>query len=202
MLSRRRDRSRGAALLEAAVILPLLLTLVFGILEFGYAFKTRLTIGNMSVSGARAGSGFGADVTSDFSILAAVRHAAAGMPDSQIDVVVVYRASGPGDRVPNACLSTSVTNTASTRGCNRYVGSDLGRPESDFGCVNAFGAEVQVDRFWCPTDRKIALTGANGPPDYIGVYVKGRHDTFSGMFGDTYTFTRDTVIRIEPRSLR
>jgi Flp pilus assembly protein TadG len=40
---RRVDRRRAAALVEFAVVLPLLLTVLFGIIEFGQLFKVRLS---------------------------------------------------------------------------------------------------------------------------------------------------------------
>ncbi len=44
---------RGAAAVELAVVLPLLLTLVFGIIEFGWVFMVRGTLTNSSREGAR-----------------------------------------------------------------------------------------------------------------------------------------------------
>ena len=44
---------RGAAAVELAVVLPLLLTLVFGIIEFGWVFMVRETLTNSSREGAR-----------------------------------------------------------------------------------------------------------------------------------------------------
>jgi hypothetical protein len=58
------------------------------------------------------------------------------------------------------------------------------------------------DNYWCPTTRKYALSGTNGPPDYVGVYVVGVHHNLVGLFGASFTFSNDTVIRIEPRALR
>lgn len=40
---RRGARRRGAALVEFAIVLPLLLTVLFGIVEFGQLFKVRLS---------------------------------------------------------------------------------------------------------------------------------------------------------------
>lgn len=184
--------------------MPVLVTVILGIIEFGYAFHTRLTIKNMSLVGARAGSGLASEVYSDYSILQAVERATSGLQRDRIETIVVYRATGPNDRVPEACKTSSVPNSEHTRGCNRYTPSDFDLTEDAFGCVNAGGHEVQIDRFWCPTTRKIALlpTSPNGPPDYVGVYIKGRHDALTGLFGDSWTFTSDTVIRIEPRTLR
>ena len=44
---------RGAAAVELAVVLPLLLTLVFGIIEFGWVFMIRETLTNSSREGCR-----------------------------------------------------------------------------------------------------------------------------------------------------
>ncbi len=44
---------RGAAAVELAVVLPLLLTLVFGIIEFGWVFMVRETLTNSSREGCR-----------------------------------------------------------------------------------------------------------------------------------------------------
>ena len=44
---------RGAAVVELAVVLPLLLTIVFGIIEFGWVFMVRETLTNSSREGCR-----------------------------------------------------------------------------------------------------------------------------------------------------
>lgn len=47
---------RGQALVELALVLPLLLTLVMGIVDVGYLFNHQLTLTNASREGARLGS--------------------------------------------------------------------------------------------------------------------------------------------------
>ena len=49
-------KSNGAALVELAIILPLLLLLVFGVFEFGRAIHTKNIITNMSREGANLAS--------------------------------------------------------------------------------------------------------------------------------------------------
>jgi Flp pilus assembly protein TadG len=49
----RRDRERGAALLEAAVTIPLILMISVGIFEFGRAYQTSQVLTNASREGAR-----------------------------------------------------------------------------------------------------------------------------------------------------
>jgi hypothetical protein len=46
-------RARAAAVVEFAVILPLLLVILFGIIEYGYVFMVRLTLQNAAREGAR-----------------------------------------------------------------------------------------------------------------------------------------------------
>jgi hypothetical protein len=195
---------RGAVLVEAALITPIILALVFGTLEMGYAFYGKLTVNHMSVAGARAASGGANDVLSDYDMLQAVNGASTGMSASDITMVVVYRATVPTDRVPTACKTASVTNTSSIQGCNRYTGSDIALASTQFGCTGPPGPASKIDHYWCPTSRKTALlaTSPNGPPDYVGVYVEAIHHNLTGLFGATYTFKSDTVMKIEPRTLR
>ena len=199
-----KGRERGAVLVEAAILTPVVLALVFGTMEMGYAFYGKLTVNHMSVAGARAASGGANDVLSDYNMLQAVKSAATGMSNNDISLVVVYRASSPDDRVPSNCLTASVTNTSSVRGCNRYTAASLSLASTQFGCVGPPGPTTKIDIFWCPTIRKSALLpdAGNGPPYYVGVYVKGIHHNLFGVFGASFTFTSDTVIKIEPRTLR
>ncbi len=198
---RRRDRERGSSLVEAAIVAPLVFLLIYGVMETGYAFFGRETVNNMSVVGARSGSGEANDVLADYAILQSVKSGATGIGTNRITMVVVYRATSPDERVPTACKTGSVTNTASIRGCNRYLSGDLALAADQFGCVGPPGPTTKKDNYWCPTTRKTALQGSNGPPDYIGVYVEAEHQNLTGLLGDSFTFTTDTVIRIEPRTL-
>ena len=58
VLCRKKEKARsegGAAALEMALLLPLLLLLIMGILEFGYVFFVDLTLTNAVREGARVG---------------------------------------------------------------------------------------------------------------------------------------------------
>ena len=46
-------RERGAAIVEFAVVLPLLLTVLFGIIEYGWIFMVRQTLQNAAREGCR-----------------------------------------------------------------------------------------------------------------------------------------------------
>ena len=51
---RRHDPERGAAAVEFALVLPLFLVLVFGIVDFSRAFNVQLTVSDAAAEGARA----------------------------------------------------------------------------------------------------------------------------------------------------
>lgn len=190
---RRHLGERGAAVIEAAFVTPVFLLLVFGVIEGGNGLHERLSVANMSLVGARSGSGNGADALSDYQVLTAIKRGAGGVAPSQVTTIVIYKATGPSDVVPTACKTASVAAL-----CNRYTGADLAKASSDFGCV---GTPAKIDNPWCPTLRKTALNGVNGPPDHIGVYVKASHSNVTGVLGSGITFESDTIMRIEPRTL-
>ena len=47
------ERARGAAVVEFAVVLPLLLTILFGIMEYGWVFMVRQTLQTAAREGVR-----------------------------------------------------------------------------------------------------------------------------------------------------
>ncbi|MGB7157933.1 MAG: TadE/TadG family type IV pilus assembly protein [Tepidisphaeraceae bacterium] len=54
-IGRRRRLRRGGAVLEAALVLPIILTLSFGMIEFGYFFFVKHTLQSAARDGARVG---------------------------------------------------------------------------------------------------------------------------------------------------
>ena len=68
-------RRRGAAVLEAALVLPLLMVVLFGSIEFGYAFFVKHSLQNAARSGARVG----VVADSNAEVQAAVNNALTGM---------------------------------------------------------------------------------------------------------------------------
>lgn len=190
---RRAGGQRGAALVEAAILTPVFFLMVFGIIEFGLAFHDKLTAANMSRAGARAATTVGNDLLADQQLVQAVNKAAGALRRSDIQYVVVYRAASPSARVPSGSCAAGIASDFDD--CNVYRPVDFDDLASSFGC-----GPSALDRFWCPTGRKVASSVATGgPPDHIGIYVKVRHDNLTSLFGSGYDFTDDTVLRIEAR---
>src|SRR5436305_6878790 len=84
-LSRLRRRTqRGAALVEAAIVLPVLITLTLGVIEIGFIFKDSLTISSAVRSGVRIGAADGATGQADYDILSAVKSGSGAVSSSAI----------------------------------------------------------------------------------------------------------------------
>lgn len=201
-LRRARQRGeRGATLVEAAFLLPLFFFLVFGILEFGFAFKDYLTLANATRDGARTGTTAGNQPNADYLILREIQAAASAMPDGSIERIVIFHAAGPESDVPAGCKAGTASSGSGTPdydgACNVYTPSDFALDADEFDCG---GPGSAPDGDWCPLVRKVAVTGSQGPPDYLGIWMEVRYDYITGLFpGGGMTFTDTTIMRIEPR---
>lgn len=190
---RRRRDERGAALVELVLVVPVLLLLVVGIAEFGLGWKDSLTVANAMRAGARVGSSAANGRTADYEILQSIRAATASLPDGTIEQVVVYRADGVDGEIPLTCAQGTPGPT-----CNVYTEADLVRPATDFAGTTTctFGSP---DQSWCPTDRLARQSGVGGPPDYLGVWIRVRHDFITNFFGGSMQITDSAVMRLEPQ---
>ena len=81
-MQKRSDGDRGATIVEAALVYPLLFLAIFAIVEFGFAFKDWLSVSHAAREGARAGATYGDDPAADMLILRDVEQPEAQMPDS------------------------------------------------------------------------------------------------------------------------
>ncbi len=196
-----RRGERGAAFLEAAIITPLFFTLIFGIFEFGLLFRDSLTTTNAGKQGARSASVSGQRPDADYLILRSIEHGLQAMGTDELELIVVFRASGPDDVVPPSCLVSSQLDAGpGTLACNRYTPAHLaldiddsaGDDVGNFRC-----STTAVDRYWCPADRETSISGG---VEYVGVYVETSHSYITGLFGGGTTLTETTILRLEPES--
>lgn len=190
-LRTRARTQRGAALVEAVLITPIFLLVLFGTFEFSLALRDYLALQSGSRAAVRVGSTAGNAGMADFDLLAAYKQGAKALQGSStLSEIVVWKATGPNDTLSagDPCLTSSVAGR-----CNRYDASSLTQPSTKFGCGTG-----TLDGYWCPTTRKIRQSD---PPDYIGVYVRIVHQNPTGIFGASRTFTEQNVMRLEPQRL-
>jgi hypothetical protein len=179
---RRRSGERGAALVEAAIITPLLLLLIFGVIEFGFLFKDALTLANATRSGARVGSSSANDPLADYNILKAIEPSKSF---AKINDIVVYKADGPDGTVPPNCINSGVAGL-----CNHYTAADLSIDQASFLSPGFFQSQD-----WPSSARQCSPTSPGGP-DYLGVWVNAQHNSTVGFF-PSRTLHDYTVMRVE-----
>jgi len=95
-LTTKRDKDRGATLVESAIVFGLLFLALFAVIEFGLAFKDWLSVSHGSREGARAGATFGQDPAADILILRAVEDVMAPVGLKTGSDVRIYNASPSG----------------------------------------------------------------------------------------------------------
>ena len=169
---------RGAILVEAAFVLPVMILFVMAIIEFGLAFKDLQTVFTATRVGARTASaeprqfGYANDVAN------AVKTSLSAIPSGQWQELWVYKARSDG--------KPDTGNFTSCGTCVRYHWD---------------GANWIKDQDTWPasgTGSQYACGGVTPGPDALGVYLKVRHDMLTGFFGSTKTLTDNTVVRLEP----
>jgi hypothetical protein len=97
---RRSDRSRGQELVEFAIVLPLLLLVVFGILDLGRLFHALITTTNAAREGARYGIIYPDDLTGiDFVTRREAQNSGITLDPGASSVSVTYP-QGFGEHLP------------------------------------------------------------------------------------------------------
>ncbi len=161
---------RGAAMVEMALVMPLLLMLVFGIIEFGLAFQSRLTIGNATQSSARVGSAMGTDDRADIEVLRALEQGLFQLPNSGKDIIKeawIYKATASGDPA-SACPGTY---------CNVYTYNPALTCRWD-PCPDPDDAAHTHGGGWDPANRNATV----GSLDVLGVDIYFSHTWIVGSF--------------------
>lgn len=90
-----KENQKGQSIVEFALVVPLLLIFVMGIIEFGFMFNAYLTISNASREAAR----LGALGETDIAIELRVDTVASRLDESRITVTVTPSARDRGDMV-------------------------------------------------------------------------------------------------------
>jgi Flp pilus assembly pilin Flp len=172
-----RSDDRGTAAVESAFLISLVLVpLVLGAVEFGFAFRDWLSVSAATREGARVGSAAGTLPNADCLILEATAGALLAVEDDQVQQVWIYDTNSTG-----------------------VVGSkQVFRPAvpTDNPATLVCGTWVQLESGWPPASRDNTGTTV----DFIGVRIVFGHDWITNApgFGGTVTWQDDTIMRLEP----
>ncbi len=179
----KKDKEKGASLIEASILLPMLILLAVGLSEVGFLVIDYLTVSNAAREGARTGAaaadyddpitGFDADDL----ILESVEEAACNLKFGELLEVSIFKADGNGDPVTG---SVNIYEPA-------VGGLACGVPANGLVCVNGCP--------WTPSSRDRI------PPvfDVLGVEVVFEHSDVTGFFPfPTITWRETAIMQIEP----
>jgi hypothetical protein len=178
------------------LLLPVLVLLTFGAIEYGLIYHDELRITTAARSGARIGvadknqAGVAVNSDDDWQILQAVQ-AALGNLGGKVVYVSIYNAGTNANGTPPAGC-TGAGASSQTGWCNVYVPADLSMTAAQLAATTNYAA-------WPPSSRSVSLdTGTGAEPTYLGVEVETTHNYVSGLFGSSRTILERSVFRFEP----
>jgi Flp pilus assembly protein TadG len=177
---RARREERGSVIVEAAIIVPLLIMLTFGAIEYGLAFRDSASVASSTRAGARLASALTGQDTFAANASAAVSDSLKDMANTKPTMLVIYRANSNGD-VPGGSYTTCDD-------CFQYTWNATTRTWT--GPTNASSA------WWTAAEQK--TDACTGTLPSVGIYVKSTHTFVTALFGTSKTVDHKTVMRLEP----
>lgn len=173
----RRDE-QGATIVEAAIIIPLLILLTFGAIEFGIGFRDSAAVAGATRSGARIASAMTGQT--DFA-----NYTQLSVSDSLKDLLhadpislTIYKADANGNPLGSFDSCTDCFTYTWNAGSKTWSGP-AGDP-------------------WTVAEQKSMVCGNTLPA--VGVRVLAKQSFITGLFGGGKNFDHKTVMRLEPIS--
>jgi len=178
-------RERGASLVEASLVFPILILLVMGTLEIGLAFKDYLTVSYISREGARLGALAGDDPEADCAILEGIGNLATSKDLDRIAEIQIFKADeGSG--------AQGLTNVATYNPGKDPTICNVPSTVLDGWTISPVA--------WSPTSRQ--TTVGTDTLDIIGVRVILNRSWVTGFppFRGTSVIDESTLTRLEPQA--
>lgn len=207
---RRAAGDRGAAVVEFALAVPVLVVLVLGIMEYGLAFREDNRLERTTSAAARTGGTLANYKYSDFEILKTIDAATANLDNVELIKVIVYKTTSLTGAVPASCLAIS-PSASSASGvpnlCNVYSRQQVENDNRESGFPGrAIGSPTSCtggwDTNWCPMSPSPPAAQSRErrrpTPDYLGVYVEAQYSGVTDLVPATLTMTQQAVFAIEP----
>jgi Flp pilus assembly protein TadG len=175
---------RGGAAVEAALVTPLVMALVFGIIEMGFVFKDYLAVAGAVRAGARIASASPRMTTFAQSAANKVAKTGGAINFNDVQQLWVYKVDpanpaadkplGPGD-FSNCTVCVKFNWDAGTK------------------------AFVMTSDTWAASSQNACSSSSiGGPPDRIGLYLQLRHDAMTGLVFDTLNISEASILSLEP----
>jgi Flp pilus assembly protein TadG len=172
---------RGATLVEAAIILPVLILTIVGLLELGLVFKDFLGVSFAAREGARVGSLAGNDIDADCDIVQAIVGDLGSelVDDGTVTDIRIFK----GDQT-NGNPVPGFTNVWT------YIGND------PTDCTDWLASPNP----WSSITRDVSV-GVT-PLDILGVTINATHNYVTGIppFTGSINLSETAIQRLEPES--
>jgi Flp pilus assembly protein TadG len=172
---------RGAAAVEAALVTPVVMALLFGIIELGFLFKDYLAVAGSVRAGVRIASAN--PRTSTFAQVAANEVASTGgaMNLNDVQQMWVYKVDTVTDK-PIGFTDFS--------GCTVCVKFRWDAPTKAFISTS--------DNWPASTQNACSSVSVGGPPDRIGVYLQLKHNAFTKFIFTSVNIAEASILTLEP----
>ncbi len=180
LMARLRMRSEaGASAAEAAIVTPVVVAMLFGIIEFGMLFKDYLGSEAMVRAGVRLASA--SPRTTTFAQDTANRMQQTGTVLSPTNVMElwVYKANTAND------FPIGFSDYSNCTTCVKFAW-DTGTQKFAPSYSN-----------WTALQQNACTRASGGPPDRIGVYLKVRHNSLTGII-QPVMITEGAAMYLEP----
>lgn len=116
-----RNGERGAVVVEAALVTPLLFFMIFLIIETGPLFLLWSSNKHATQEGARMATVAGSTSNADYNVLKAMR-SPLGPVGNRLNFIILFRANGPYDTVPMECVNEAEAAVAANLNSDTAVG--------------------------------------------------------------------------------
>ena len=199
-------RDAGAVAVEAALITPILIALVFGMIEFSLLLRDNVATTSLVRTGARIASaeprvGSAASCKNEATVPScfaqdasdAIERAGSALPKNSIDYIRVYLANPKGYPSQSSAWSSDTTSTfdvTCSAYCLQYKWVD--------GSGTTPGRFTYQAGSWDPTSINACINDANAMA--VGVYMKVTHAALTGLFFKDFTIEDHAVMKFEPKT--
>lgn len=186
-MARRRARGeRGATLVEVAIVLPVIMMLLFGIIEYSSAYNDASVVTDATRQGGRVASTLGGQLSSSGAtpvnqmITDAVATALKVLPKDTPQALWIYEANSGGYPLPSSQTSMGTCTT----NCWKYTWNQTTETWNVPPTAAAWSTSLQEV--------------CTSPLDQVGVYVQITHKFVTGLFGSNLNLDDHAVFRFEP----
>ncbi len=201
---RRRTRQRGAVAVEAALVTPILVLFVLGIIEFSLLLRDYVAVTSASRSGARIASA-NANGGAQHCDLGETGTQCADTGAPELAKLAANAIQTQGSALNKDAINYMLVYKANSSG---FPGSLTGWSSNPVSDCRTAGACVEYT--WVKASDKFKYVQGNGTwtsstinacvsnSDSVGIYLNATHPFITSMFGTSKTISDRTIMRFEP----